>query len=68
MVHTGSTELELAVRGRIEAAAVVEQHISLAAVAEDELERIEAVVGRPERAGGTLAAAQIALLIALVAE
>ena len=60
VARNGSTEQELAVLGRIEAAAAVVQHISLATVAVDELERTEAVVERPELAGGTLAAARIA--------
>ena len=59
VARTSSAEHELVVLGRIEAATAVVQHISLAAVAEDELERTEAVVGRPEQAGGILAAAQI---------
>ena len=60
VARTGSTEQELAVHGRIEAAAVVVQHISLATVAVDELECTEAVAERPELAGGTLAAVRIA--------
>lgn len=59
----------VAVLGRIVATiATVAQRISLAAVAIDELERTEAVAGRPELAGGKLAAARIASPVALVVE
>jgi hypothetical protein len=56
-----STGWQVAVLSRIVVAVTAEaQHISLAAVAIDELECTEAVAGRPELAGGRLAAVRIA--------